>query len=231
MKTVEDTISAATERPLQTYAQQAIIWVFLTHPGDALAKTYKLGGKWSNVTDALTPKKYTCGHCHSIVASSQGISISGTPDAVYICTYCNRPTFHEGNTQQPGVAFGELVKHITDKGVGALYEEARECTSAGAYTAAVLCCRKLLMHIAVDKGAAENLTFKQYVEYLADNHLVAAGSEDWVALIKDKGNEANHEIVEMKQEEAERVLTFAGMLLKLVYEFPGELSPPDGQSG
>jgi hypothetical protein len=38
-----------------------------------------------------------------------------------------------------------------------LYEEARRCTGQGCFTAAVLLCRKMLMNIAVEQGAAEGL--------------------------------------------------------------------------
>lgn len=40
-----------------------------------------------------------------------------------------------------------------------LYDEARLCTSTGAYTSAVLTCRKILMHVAVEKGASEGENF------------------------------------------------------------------------
>jgi len=39
---------------------------------------------------------------------------------------------------------------------GAEVNKARECTSAGAYTTTVLAFRKLIMHIAVERGAEEN---------------------------------------------------------------------------
>jgi len=39
--------------------------------------------------------------------------------------------------------------------------------SVNAYTASVLCCRKLLMNLAVSKGAKEGENFFKYVDYLA----------------------------------------------------------------
>jgi hypothetical protein len=62
------------------------------------------------------------------------------------------------------------------------------------FTSAVLTCRKLLMHIAVEKGAPTNQSFLQYVEYLEQNHYVPPGGKGWVDYIRTKGNEANHEI-------------------------------------
>jgi hypothetical protein len=37
-----------------------------------------------------------------------------------------------------------------------------------AFTGSVICCRKLLMHIAVSEGAEVNKSFAYYVRYLAD---------------------------------------------------------------
>ena len=47
----------------------------------------------------------------------------------------------------------EIVDRISSKKVKALYEEARDCIKVNAYTATILCCRKLLMNIAVVQGA------------------------------------------------------------------------------
>ena len=46
---------------------------------------------------------------------------------------------------------------------------------------------------------------------------------EWVNHIKDKGNEANHEITIAKSDEAKELLAFVEMLLKLIYEFPATM--------
>ena len=71
------------------------------------------------------------------------------------------------------------------------------------------------MHIAVDRWAKENEGFAYYVGYLADNYFVPPGSEVWVERIRGKGNEANQEIVQMSQQDAEDLINFLEMLLKL----------------
>jgi hypothetical protein len=53
-----------------------------------------------------------------------------------------------------------------------LYEEARSAHTAGAFTAAVLSCRKTLMRIAVGHGDPQGGSFLQYVEYLDGQHLL-----------------------------------------------------------
>jgi hypothetical protein len=95
--------------------------------------------------------------------------------------------------------------------------------SSGAYPAAVLACRKLLRHIAVSKGAPSGAKFVDYVEFLAANNYVPPSAKEWVDHIRKKGNEANHEITIMGRDEAEELITFSEMLLKLVFEFPAAM--------
>lgn len=76
------------------------------------------------------------------------------------------------------------------------------------------------MHIAVSKGAKGGLKFVEYVDYLVDNNLAPSGAKEWVTHIKNKGNEANHEIVLMSRPDAEELITFLEMLMKFIYEFP-----------
>jgi len=86
-------------------------------------------------------------------------------------------------------------------------------------------CRKILMHTAVDKGAATSLSFQQYVEWLVSERYAPRGAETWLDYIRTRGNEANHEIVVMGKEDAKGVLLFTEALLRSVYELPG-LVPP-----
>jgi hypothetical protein len=140
---------------------------------------------------------------------------------MYICHFCRCPTlFNADGVQTPGVPHGESVRHISDEGVAEMYEEARRAFSAGAFTAAILCCRKLLMHVAVSKGAKEGGSFISYVEYLANEHYVPPDAREWVDQIRKIGNEANHEIHVMKTNDAQELISFCEMLLKVIFEFP-----------
>ena len=114
--------------------------------------------------------------------------------------------------------------------VGALYAEARSCMTVNSFTSAVLTCRKLLMHIAVEKGAPEGKTFLDYVEYLAEKGYVPPDGKGWVDYIRKKGNEANHEIKIMSVGDASDLITFSEMLLKFVYEFPAKIQPSPAPS-
>jgi len=79
------------------------------------------------------------------------------------------------------------------------------------------------MNIAVDKDASTGKSFMEYVDYLATHHYVPPGGEEWVGHIRDKGNEATHEIRLMSKEDAETLIEFTEMLLKFVYEFPAKV--------
>lgn len=126
-------------------------------------------------------------------------------------------------SQIPGVRFGNEVADISDESVKKLYEEARSAMQSSSYTAVVLACRKLLMHIAVSKGAKPGERFVEYVNFLAAQNYIPPDARDWVDHIRERGNEANHEIVIMGREEAEELVTFTEMLLKLIFEFPAAI--------
>ena len=182
---------------------------------------------WNSVK-TLESRSYTCGHCGHPLASEKGIHgvYENARDKayVYICHHCSRPTYFDREANQiPGHPYGKPVEGIPTKGVETLYHEARNCTSSNAYTASVLCCRKLLMNIAVSKGAKEGLSFAEYVEFLSNKNYVPPDGREWVDHIRKKGNEATHEISIMKKEDAEELISFLEMLLKFIYEFPATI--------
>ena len=194
----------------------------------------KMTGNWP--AQGMPEKQYTCAYCGSLTASTQGWFFtvsSGQPDwstLIRLCSYCKNPTYFRGENCLPGTPFGKPVMHVPPD-VEAMYEEARACTGANAHTAAVLICRKLLMHIAVAEGAKPGLSFRDYVDYLAANNYLPPRGRDWVDHVRNKGNEANHEIVKMKKEDAQTLIGFLQMLLTFLYEFPSQVAPkPAAQS-
>lgn len=187
---------------------------------------------WQNVY-ALPPKKYVCGFCGANVGSEKGFGQQPPQyGATYICPLCDMPSyFHPSGLRSPGVPLGNSVKHVPAL-VNGLYEEARNCCAANAYTAAVLLCRKLLMNVAASEGAPTGQTFMQYVEFLSANGYVPPKGKVWVDHIRQKGNEATHEIQLMKEQDALDLISFSEMLLKFVFEFPHRVpSPSPGKSG
>jgi hypothetical protein len=185
----------------------------------------------------LQSKSYRCGYCDNLVASDRGYTTAaeGLPTRIepngyifgavlYVCHHCNNPTYFREWTQIPSPKFGNPVLHVP-KDVTALYNEARQCFSVGAYTSIVMCCRKLLMHIAVDRGAPTGKTFAEYVTFLESKHYIPPNGTEWADLIRKRGNEANHEIVIIDEPDAKVLVTFVEMLLKFIYEFPAAAKP------
>jgi hypothetical protein len=180
---------------------------------------------------------FDCGFCNARASSVKGYKLGTHGDgsgpqkgAIYLCPNCGGPIFVAPDGRRfPNAAFGTPVRHVPVD-LYSLYEEARRCTGQNCYTAAVLLCRKMLMNIAVDQGAKENLAFIQYVNYLADKGYVPPNGKHWVDHIRKKGNEATHEIALMGQDDARELLSFVEMLLRFVYEFPKLVPNPGAPS-
>jgi hypothetical protein len=185
-------------------------------------------------TKVFDPRRFDCGYCGHIVASKEGYSREyetgpmhnriKVTEYIYICPSCEGPNyFWKDGRRTPGTLPGEAVQSLPAD-LQKLYGEARSCCSVNAFTASVLASRKLLMNIAVSKGAKEGLKFIEYVDYLEDNHFAPPESHDWVDHIRKKGNEATHEIALMNKDDAEELVSFCEMLLKFIYEFPNRMA-------
>lgn len=193
---------------------------------------YSSKAKWKD--NSVVATSYICGYCSNLVTSERGMALElpakvdgefyETEEAgVYICPHCHFPTFILLGDQIPGNRVGTSVKSVS-KDVNDVYEEARSCYAANAYTGTVLLCRKLLMHVAVDLGADDNLKFIEYVNYLNDKHFVSVKSHNWVDQIRKYGNEATHKLEVNSQQDAQMILKFCEMLLKMNYEYPLEIT-------
>lgn len=169
-------------------------------------------------------KSFKCGYCSKEVGSETGFNSNiNSIGNIHICPICRQPTYfdYSGN-QIPAPIFGNTVEHLP-KDIKELYDEARRCMQVNAFTSSVMACRKLLMHIAVERGADENKSFVEYVNYLEKNHFTPPNGKDWVDHIRTQGNEANHEIALKIREDAIDLINFIEMLLKFIYEFPGKI--------
>jgi Domain of unknown function (DUF4145) len=164
---------------------------------------------------------YTCGHCGTAVSGAVvacGSDNNGFRGYWLQCPACGDGSFlsREGNLF-PGAKFGPLIEGLPDD-VKKAYQEARDCLSVNATTAAELICHKILMHVAVDKGAAEGQTFASYIDYLEKQGYVTPPMRGWVKLIKDHGNDSTHKLPNPQRKRAEGTLIFTAQLLRTVYE-------------
>lgn len=182
--------------------------------------------RWQNL-QSIKSKQYTCGYCGNLVASIFGYpSLDDLnihlPEKIHICPHCSQPTFFNAISQIPGISPGAEIKFLPND-VEQLYAEARKSVSIGAPTASILASRKLLMNIAVSQGANEGLKFIEYVDYLATKGFLPPNGREWVDHIRSKGNEATHEIKLMSTADAEELISFTEMLLKIIFEFPNKV--------
>jgi hypothetical protein len=104
--------------------------------------------------------------------------------------------------------------------IEAAYEEARSCMTTNSYTAVVLLCRVLLLHVAKDKKIQDpNPSYKACITYLVAEGWIGQKDGEWVDRIRAFGNEANHELKAMGEDEAKRALEFIQHVLVGIYEF------------
>ena len=176
-------------------------------------------------TEEIDGDGYTCSSCGNRVSSSCGYRHSDSKRYISICPKCEHPTYFGAGKQTLSPLPGNKVNSVPEK-INSIYEEARVCTGVGAFTSAVLDCRKLLMHIAVDKGAPDEKRFTSYVEYLSDRNYITPDGKGWVDYIQRMSIEADHEMVKMEPKDALDLISFIEMLLRLIYEFPSRLPPP-----
>lgn len=178
----------------------------------------------------LPSRTYACAYCGHEVASSLGYatseeSLTEEPHVIYVCSFCSGPTyFRPDGTQFPGIPFGEAVRHLPSTELEALYNEARTVLSVNACAACVLCCRSILTYISVEKGAPQELTFREHVDYLRGNGYVPPDAQDWIEQVLRVGGTGEHALDLVTRQEAEVWLTLVEQLLRFVYEYPMRLS-------
>lgn len=173
--------------------------------------------------DGSTPDSwatYLCGHCGMKVTGAT-ISAWRKPDGVLIkwvmCTNCDLGSVLHDDNPIPSHPFGPEIEGLPLE-VSEAYEEARKDMSVQAYTSSELICRKILMHVAVDKGAAEGQTFTSYIDYIEAQGYITPPMKSWVDLIRKHGNEATHRLTPANKDRAEGTIMFTAELLRLVYE-------------
>jgi hypothetical protein len=179
--------------------------------------------EWDNKSK-IGNARWKCGYCDHHVSSEDGYYTAGGAIFARPCPGCKGLSmFLDDGTVLPRPTPGSPVTGVNPN-VADLYNEARFAAGAGAFTASVMACRKLLMNIAVTEGAKPGLAFKDYVAYLEKAGMFSPKAKRVVEHIKDMGNDANHQINPKSQAEAELAIEFVGSLLRHNYEMPSMLS-------
>jgi hypothetical protein len=167
--------------------------------------------------------RYTCGSCGAVVSGAVVAEYTRVKDNQQqqvrwlLCTDCGVGSTANGDTIVPGSAFGPTIEGLPDD-VRAAYDEARRCMQASSFTGAEPLSRKILMHVAVEKGAKEGDKFAAYLAHLEKEGYVTPPMRSWVGLIRDNGNAATHKLATPDRQRAESTVMFTAELLRLVYE-------------
>ncbi|MFF7298178.1 DUF4145 domain-containing protein [Streptomyces sp. NPDC008265] len=170
----------------------------------------------SNVSDPTAHREMVCGHCGQHAVAAVIATRPGSDTFWLNCPSCGGGTVISGGQQHPGPKVGGEVAGLPLE-VEEAYNEARACAGINAFTATEMMCRKILMHIAVDKGAEPGKSFAFYLSYLADQGYVTPPMKGWVNVIRSHGNIAVHEIPPSDESRALGTLIFTEQLLRLVY--------------
>ncbi|MCK9793305.1 DUF4145 domain-containing protein [Isoptericola sp. 4D.3] len=180
--------------------------------------------------DAICPN---CGRAQClVVAAAKARKADNLPpeDAILWlrCISCRMGIVINGDVQSPGADAVGGVRGLPSD-VADAWNEVRVSLAGGANTGAVMMCRKILFHVAVEHGMNEKTdkgrapTFAQVLDHLRDVGLVTPPMMPWVERIRDVGNEANHELPATSLAEATRVATFTHQLLVLVFQMAAEM--------
>ena len=159
-------------------------------------------------------KKYTCGHCQTVVAGKQYFEIDATTrdetdDLIVICPNCNRPTYFFQDKQIPGVGRGQAKIKYVPPDIHEIYSQVRLSYASASWASVALLCRKILMNVAVHLGANEGKSFLEYVSFLSDKNFISPQNHKWLDAIRKLGNDENHKIKLSSENEAKKVLDFS----------------------
>ena len=168
---------------------------------------------------------YAMGDCPQCGAHQFAVlAVTQTPGRGWLrCLNCKLAVVVNGDQVSPPQLPLRTPSGLKDDELRA-WQEIRLCLGVGAYTASVMLCRKLLMHVAVGNGLPvkdgkdRSPSFSQCVDHLVLEGVITKRMEPWVDRIRKVGNEANHEIVPVTKESATDVATFTQKLLELAYE-------------
>lgn len=165
---------------------------------------------------------FQCGHCNRYVSGRVVIIYGNNKDTptirFMICPSCTKGSVWIINNKIiPGPKPGQNLEGLPIE-VEAAYQEARKCFSISAFTACELLCRKIIMHVGVDKGAQEGLSFVSYLDHLEKKEYITPAIRDWADLIRKFGNQSTHKLASPDEKRTEATLMFTMELLRIIYE-------------
>ena len=199
---------------------------------------HRVGLKESKINYKFTDaSNCVCGNCNSNIGLDVflkfGYRVEDTTsyrekDDYYYevgqCPVCGKPVIHDVKndvTYPPSNNF-ELILHLPED-IDRLYNEMSLSYAVGGYTCVVITARTMISHIAIEKGANENSTFKDYVDYLVKEYFPSSSSTQWIDKIRTLANLSVHHLKIANKRDAELCMKFTVAILKNIYEFPNSV--------
>jgi hypothetical protein len=119
------------------------------------------GNRYGNI-DVTDDSAWRLGQCSECGGSQLSVIAfrrpdTGGPEMAWLrCTNCKSPLTSLNGALRPAVKPLSMPRGVPDV-EATVWNEVRECLAVGAYTAAVMMCRKLLLHVAVTYKLAERI--------------------------------------------------------------------------
>ena len=172
---------------------------------------------------------YACGACGQTTNGRVVAEMKRQGDGkTLLWCFCSCPR------EEPAIVFeqeGKAVLQIpearefkSDDGwppeLGQLFDEGAKAFAAGAYTAAAMVVRKVLMVCACQEGATDGEPFAKYVDHITTNVLSYPKAKDAIDKIRTIGNDANHAVRFVTREDAHRALSIVTYMLNAMYSLP-----------
>lgn len=138
-----------------------------------------------------------------------------------VCNACEKPVLV---LNKGAVIYPAPLPKPTDQSIPELIrsdlDEAKICTSAGAYRAAAVMARRAMQVAALDKGAKTDKLVSQIAE-LQSNGQITTDLKEWADAVRWVGNDAAHPNgVAVTKDDAEDVLHLAEQFLHVLYVAP-----------
>lgn len=184
--------------------------------------------KWQKVAKKdVTEKTLACPYCNVTVRTPSETRIfdaetGGIKYNIHKCPECFMPITIgiDGKVipQSQFLPFDD-IQYLPEK-IEKMYCECRKSFANECYYSVIMVARTMIMHVSADLGAASNLKFIEYINYLESEGYISRHSRPWVDKIRRLGNQYIHELDEATEEEAKLAIIFIKHLLINVYELP-----------
>ncbi|MFE5334833.1 DUF4145 domain-containing protein [Isoptericola sp. NPDC056573] len=180
---------------------------------------------------------HACGRAqHLVIAAAESLDdrYRGFVTLWLRCVSCRQGSVVNQGVLSPGGTPLGAVGGLPDD-IESAWNEVRNCHANGAYTSSVLMCRKILLHVAVERGlpakdgGGRAPSFEQAVRHLQDNGLISGEMQPWVDQIRKSGNGATHDLPAIEKDMATMIGTFTYLLLQVAYEARATMAKMLGQ--